>query len=408
MWDPGGDTTVTESLWERWHLRQDYIRQEMLWGQGPQFPAWRTEKMAFIAVLGLLMTGICPAVLCCSDGTLGSHTAVQKGQDTQNQLDSLTLASINEGFAFSLYKLLNLKNLHKNIVFSPLSLAIALASVSLGAKGTTLEEILEGLKFNVTETPEADIHRGFGQLLQKLSQSGDQVQISTGSAIFPEKHLQILTEFKEKARALYQTEAFPANFQQPCEAREFINDHVMKETQGKIKELVSDLVKRTSMVAVNYLLFRGKWKVPFDPDDTFMGKFILDRMRPVMVPMMKIEYLTIPYFRDEELKCTVVELSYTDNGKAIFILPDQGKMQQVEASLQPETMRKWRKSLRPRMIDELCLPKFSVSKNYRLESIFPELGIKELFSTQAGLSGITGDKGIRVSLGGPQGCAGCA
>ena len=90
--------------------------------------------------------------------------------------------------------------------------------------------------------------------------------------------------------------------------------------------------------------------MPFDPDDTNMGKFIVDRRRSVKVPMMKIEDLRTPYFRDEELKCTVVELDYKDNGKAMFILPDQGRMQQVEASLQPETLRKWRKSLRPRCV----------------------------------------------------------
>ena len=50
-----------------------------------------------------------------------------------------------------------------------------------------------------------------------------------------------------------------------------------------------------------------------------------------------------------------------------------------------------------RMIDELCLPKFSISKNYRLEDILPELGIKEVFSTQADLSGISGGKDVRVS-----------
>ena len=88
--------------------------------------------------------------------------------------------------------------------------------------------------------------------------------------------------------------------------------------------------------------------MPFDPDDTNMGKFIVDRRRSVKVPMMKIEDLRTPYFRDEELKCTVVELNYKDNGKAMFILPDQGKMQQVEASLQPETLRKWWKSLKTR------------------------------------------------------------
>ncbi|EDL18795.1 serine (or cysteine) peptidase inhibitor, clade A (alpha-1 antiproteinase, antitrypsin), member 3J isoform X1 [Mus musculus] len=353
--------------------------------------------MAFIAALGLLMAGICPAVLCCPEDTLGKHTPVQKDRDHETQLDSLTLASINTDFAFSLYKKLALKNPHKNFVFSPLSITIALASLSLGAKGNTLEEILEGLKFNLTETPEADIHQGFGHLLQRLSQPGDQVQISTGNSMVVEKHLQILAEFKEKARALYHTEVFTADFQQPREARKLLNDYVSNQTQGMIKELVSDLEERTSMVMTNFALFNGKWNMTFDPYETFMGTFIEDRRTPVKVSMMKMKELRAPYFRDEKMKCTVVELNYKGNGKAMFILPDQGKMKQVEASLQPATLRGWRKSLRPRMIDELYLPKFSISKNYRLENILPELGIKEVFSTQADLSGISGGKDVRVS-----------
>lgn len=45
----------------------------------------------------------------------------------------------------------------------------------------------------------------------------------------------------------------------------------------------------------------------------------------------------------------------------------------------------------------VLFPKFSVSKNYRLENFFPELGIKKVLPTQADLSGITGSKDIRVS-----------
>ncbi|XP_028620332.1 serine protease inhibitor A3N [Grammomys surdaster] len=353
--------------------------------------------MAFLAALGILMAGICPAVLCFPDGTLGMDTAVQEDQDNGTLVDSLTLASINTDFAFSLYKKLVLKNPDKNIVFSPLSISAALAVVSLGAKGNTMEEILEGLKFNLTEISEADIHRGFGRLLQLLSQPRDQVQINIGSAMFIEKRLQILTEFQEKARALYQAEAFTADFQQPLEAKKLINDYVSKETQGKIKELISDLEKQTSMVLVNYIYFNGKWKTPFDPRDTFKSEFYVGKRRPVKVPMMSIEDLRTPYFRDEELSCTVVELKYTGNASALFILPDQGKMQQVEASLQPETLRKWKNSLKPRMIDELHLPKFSISTEYSLEDVLSELGIRDLFSTQADLSGITGSKNLRVS-----------
>ncbi|XP_055448729.1 alpha-1-antichymotrypsin [Psammomys obesus] len=355
----------------------------------------RTEKMAFLIALGLLMAGICPVVLCYPDGTLGRDTAVQEDQDNGTQVDSLTVAYRITDFAFCLYKELVLKNPGENIVFSPLSISSAFAMLSLGANRNTLEEILEGLKFNLTETPEADIHRGFGHLLHMLSQPRNQVQISTGSAMFIEKNLPIQAEFIEKARALYQAEAFRTDFQQPQEAKKLINDYVRKQTQGKIKELISDLDEETSMVLVNHISFTGKWEMLFDPRDTFESKFHLDEKRSVKGPMMKIKSLTTPYFRDEELSCSVVELEYTGSASVLFILPDQGKMQQVEASLRPETLRKWKDSLKHRMTEELHLPKLSISKNYSLEDILPHLDIREVFSTQADLSGITRD--MRVS-----------
>ncbi|PNI97468.1 SERPINA3 isoform 7, partial [Pan troglodytes] len=42
---------------------------------------------------------------------------------------------------------------------------------------------------------------------------------------------------------------------------------------------------------------------------------------------------------------TVVELKYTGNASALFILPDQDKMEEVEAMLLPETLKRWRDSL---------------------------------------------------------------
>ncbi|ERE72988.1 serine protease inhibitor A3C-like protein [Cricetulus griseus] len=357
----------------------------------------RTEKMALCVAFVLLVAMFCPAVLCQPDGTLGKETKVQKDQNNGTQVDSLTLASINTDFAFSLYKELALKNPDKNIVFSPFSISFALAVLSLGASSNTLKEILRGLKFNLTETPEADIQRGFGHLLHMLSQPGDQVQISTGSSIFVEKRLPILAEFKEKARALYQAEASSTDFQQPHEAKKLINDYVSKQTHGKIKELISDLDDSALMVLVNYIYFKGKWKAPFDPDFTFESNFYLDNKRSVKVPMMNHKDLTTLCFRDEELSSYVVELKYRGNASALFILPDQGRMQQLEDSLQPETLKKWRDSLRPRRINELYLPKFSTSTDYSLEGILSQLGIREVFSTQADLSGITGDKDVRVS-----------
>ena len=111
------------------------------------------------------MAGISPAVLGCPCVTLDRDTAVHEVQENITSGDSFTLASSNTDFAFSLYRKLVLKNPDENVVFSPFSISAALALLSLGAKSNTLKEILEGLKFNLTETPEPDIHQGFRYLL---------------------------------------------------------------------------------------------------------------------------------------------------------------------------------------------------------------------------------------------------
>ena len=88
--------------------------------------------------------------------------------------------------------------------------------------------------------------------------------------------------------------------------------------------------------------------MPFNPNFTTEADFHVSKNRTVRVPMMGITGRTVPYFRDQELACTVVELPYTSNDSALFILPDDGRMAAVEAQLLPETLRRWRDSLHQR------------------------------------------------------------
>ncbi|KAM5273675.1 alpha-1-antichymotrypsin-like [Ctenodactylus gundi] len=321
-----------------------------------------------------------------------------EGKDSGTHMDNLRLASGNTDFAFSLYKQLAQTYPSKNIVFSPVSVSTALAFVSLGARGTTLTEILEGLRFNLTETPEAEIHQGFQHLLRTLRQPSDQLQLSTGNAMFITEQLEVLAKFMEDARELYTAQAFPTNFQDPTTAERLINDFVEKETQGKIRDLVKDLDTDTKMVLVNYIYFKAKWKTCFDPRDTSESRFYVSKDKWVEVPMMSMMKLTTPYFRDEALSCTVVELEYTGSASALFILPDEDQMEALEAKLLPETLRRWRDSLQMTDVDELHLPKFSISSSdYHLENVLPGLGIREVFSDLADLSRATSHKNLMVS-----------
>lgn len=353
--------------------------------------------MSPLLVLGLLMAQLYPTVHGLPGDTLGLEKVTQEDQHHSTHADKLRLASSNTDFAFSLYKQLASKNPDKNVIFSPLSISMALAFLSLGARGTTLVELLEGLKFNLTETSEAEIHQGFQHMLRSLSQPNNLLQLSVGNAMFVNEQLKLLDKFRDDAKALYASEAFTTNFQDSAAAEELINDYVKEKTQGNIVDLVKHLDPDTAMVLVNYIFFKAKWEKPFDPDDTFESKFFVGKRKSVKVSMMNIEDLTMPYFRDEEIPCTVVELKYTSNDSALFILPDKGKMEEVEEKLLPETLRRWRESLQMRVVDELYLPKFSISSNYNLEETLPQLGMSKVFTTQADLSGVTGDRNLAVT-----------
>ncbi|KAM5273673.1 alpha-1-antichymotrypsin-like [Ctenodactylus gundi] len=353
--------------------------------------------MSSILALGLLMAGFCPTIFCFPGDRLEQKTLTLKYRDNRTRVGDTRLASSNADFAFSLYKQLAQTYPSKNIVFSPVSVSTALAFVSLGARGTTLTEILEGLRFNLTETPEAEIHQGFQHLLRTLRQPSDQLQLSTDNAMFITEELEVLDKFLEDAGKLYEALPVAANFQDPAAIEKAINHYVEKKTKGKIKDLVKGLGSDTKMLLVNYIYFKANWKTPFDPDDTFESRFYVSKNKWVEVPMMNIEDLTTPYFRDEALSCTVVEMKYTGKASALFILPDEDQMEALEAKLNPETLRRWRDSLQMTSIDELYLPKFSISSNYHLEKLLPALGIREIFSHEADLSGITGAKDLKVS-----------
>ncbi|XP_006879255.1 PREDICTED: alpha-1-antichymotrypsin-like [Elephantulus edwardii] len=350
------------------------------------------ERMSSLLTLALLVAGLCPVVLC------SNSTLTQENQVSDNETHlNLTLAFNNADFTFSLYKQLTLKKPSNNIVFSPLSVSTALAFVALGARNTTLREILQGLKFNLRETSETQIHQSFQHLLNTFNHTGDKMNLSLGNALFLEESLMLLEKFKEDAQELYRADIIPVNFHNTSAAVRLINDYVDHKTHGEIMDFISGLDPDTLMILVNYFFFKAKWKKPFDSRNTYNSTFHVSNAKSVDVPMMKILDLFIPYFRDEQLSCTVVELKYTGNSSALLILPDEGKMEEVEARLCPETLRRWKESIKETHIDELHLPKFSISGHYNLEEILPQLGIKEVFTHLADLSGMTGAKNVMIS-----------
>ncbi|NXN27758.1 A1AT2 antiproteinase, partial [Nycticryphes semicollaris] len=316
-------------------------------------------------------------------------------QDEDENLPHVKIAPSNIDFAFRFYKHVREEVGNKNIFFSPLSISTAFAMLSLGARSNTLNQLHKGLAFNLTEMEEKEIHEGFQRILQLLNDPHQEVQLSMGNALFIDDRLKLLQKFLDDVTNFYYSEAISSNFQNPPEAIKEINNYIETKTDGKIVDLLKSLDSEAVMILVNYILFKGYWQKPFNNMSTRDDDFFLDAKNSVKVKMMH-QSKVFNIHRDEKLSCWVLELPYKGNAVALFVLPDEGKMEQVEDALLQETMSNWMQSLTERKI-YLDLPKFSISGSYNVKSLFEKMGVTEVFSNQADLSGVAESTLLKVS-----------
>ncbi|NXC94629.1 A1AT2 antiproteinase, partial [Certhia familiaris] len=320
--------------------------------------------------------------------------ADQSQADSEN-LPYVKLAPSNADFAFNLYKQIRDESGNGNIFFSPLSISTAFTMLTLGAGSNTLRELYKGLAFNLTQMEEQDIHEGFQHILQLLNDPHREAKLNMGNALFVENQVELLQNFLDSVTNFYDAEVVSSNFQNPSEAIKEINKYVETKTHGKIVDLVKSLDPETMMVLINYIYFRGSWERPFYSSSGRDDDFFLDGKNSVKVKMM-YQNKAFNVHRDENLSCWIVEIPYKGNVTSLFVLPDEGTMKQVEDALLKETVSYWLRSFEKRYI-YLHLPKFSVSGSYDVKSLLEKMGVAEVFSDQADLSGVAKNLRLKVS-----------
>ncbi|XP_040131963.2 putative serpin A13 isoform X1 [Ictidomys tridecemlineatus] len=263
----------------------------------------------------------------------------------------------NIDFAFGLYRRLALDAPGENILFSPASISLALATVSLGAPAASRTQLLEGLGFNLTVMSEAEIQEGFQDLLLRLPTRGSHLLLTTGQRSF--------------------------HGLGPGATQKHIKEYVEEQTQGRLGAWVEDLGEEAAEVLVNHVALRAEWAQPFDPGATSLREFFLDERRAVQVPMVK-QKASHRFLHDPELQCTVLQMDHTGNATTFFVFPNRGQLGQVEEALLPETLIKWDSLLRTRELD-FYFPKFSISSTTRLEMLLPRVPVGGGLPGQPGL-----------------------
>nr|ACA57865.1 serine proteinase inhibitor, clade B, member 3 (predicted) [Plecturocebus moloch] len=324
-----------------------------------------------------------------------------------------SLSEANTQFLFDMFQQFR-KSKENNIFYSPMSITSALGMVLLGAKENTAQQISKVLHFDqVTENTtgkaalhqvdnSGNVHHQFQKLLTELNKSTDAYELKIANKLFGEKTYQFLKEYLDAIKKYYQTSVESVDFvKAPEESRQKINSWVESQTNEKIKNLFPNesISSLTILVLVNAIYFKGQWEKKFNKEDTKEEKFWPNKNTYKPIQMMR-QYMFSNFALLEDVQAKVLEIPYKAKDLSmIVLLPNEiDGLQKLEEKLTAEKLMKWTSLQNMRQAHvNLHFPRFKVEETYDLKDTLETMGMVDIFSGDADLSGMTGRRGLVVS-----------
>ncbi|HEX8991951.1 MAG TPA: serpin family protein [Anaerolineales bacterium] len=355
------------------------------------------EALSALGALGILLAACAPIP---SAGM--ARSSLKRVEDpTVPSSDETTLVEGNNAFAVDLYRALHTSN--GNLAFSPYSLSVALAMPYAGARGNTEAQMAQALHYTL---PQDRLHPAFNRLdldltkeAQPASVPEQPLQLKIANAVWAEKTFSFLQSYLDLIAQSYGAGVQLADFAHQADAERLqINDWVSQQTNDKIKDLIPPgaVDGATKLVLVNALYFKADWKLPFDPKDTHDAPFNLLDGTQVTTRQMSGQRFSIPYASGDGYQA--VELTYAGTTAAMdLIVPDRGKFQEFEASLDSQRLDSILASMQPATL-EVALPKFTFRSSFDLGAKLHDLGITDaLDPNHADFSGMTGQPNLYIT-----------
>ncbi|XP_041421442.1 serpin peptidase inhibitor, clade B (ovalbumin), member 4 L homeolog isoform X1 [Xenopus laevis] len=328
--------------------------------------------------------------------------------------------NINE-FSLDIFKELNSSSGKTNIFLSPMSISTALSLLFLGAKENTATQMQKVLHFPKVkkegrlqsgcatqqhskhseesipgkDAPHcgkvADVHSKFQVLLSKLTKLTNGVELKIANGMFAQMNFPFLQQYLECAHALYNAKLQNVDFEKDETSQE-INLWVESTTQGKIKDMIetNSLDKRTALVLVNAIYFKGEWSNPFQDSNTKDSPFYVSKDVVKSVPMM-FQSQKFNLGAIKELNAQILELPYQLGALSMFILLTNEKLglEKIEQQLSWKTLAKGMTNMEKTKVD-VYLPRFMLEESYDLNSHLINMGMVDAFSEgKANLSGVS-------------------
>ncbi|MBO7742118.1 MAG: serpin family protein [Victivallales bacterium] len=281
---------------------------------------------------------------------------------------------------------------NENAVVSPFSIACAMGMVRNGARGESASG-LEQLFGSVI---------GCGESLRdamKTVGDGGKVQVALSNRLWHAPQQKVTDAYRKSLQDYFGAFVKDLDFGNAVQAAAAVNQAVAEDTRGLIKELVKPdtFNAGTAMVLVNTLYFKGGWMVPFAEDMTHDAAFTNADGSQVPCKMM-FAARPVPMIQDAELGVSGLVLPYKNDAyQLVALLPEQGRSTAVILdALAGGKLNYWLERTSDFYEIRMFLPKLTVEGKSSLRKAMEARGAGALFSSRADLSGISGDRSMKL------------
>ncbi|NXT18393.1 OVALX protein, partial [Syrrhaptes paradoxus] len=155
----------------------------------------------------------------------------------------------------------------------------------------------------------------------------------------------------------------------------------------------------TAMVLVNAIYFKGIWKTAFEEEHTREVPFNVTEQesRPVQM-MCQNSTFKVATVAAEKMK--ILEIPYASGELSMLVLlpDDVSGLEQLENKINFEKLTEWTSAnVMEKKKVKVYLPRMKIQEKYNLTSVLMALGMTDLFSPSANLSGISSAKSLKIS-----------
>ena len=146
----------------------------------------------------------------------------------------------------------------QDVVFSPLSLTLALSMVAEGAAGDTFQQFADVIGWG--DASHADVGSYYKKMVDGLVSVDESVSFTSANSYWAAKDLFLKQDFQSLLKTNYAAESYHVDFSLPG-TLEQINRWCSDKTEGKIPKMLDKLDPRTRLMLINALLFKAPWRL---------------------------------------------------------------------------------------------------------------------------------------------------